>query len=361
MPDRRAETSPAGRWSVGLAVAAGLTLVAVSVADALITDRAVVLTIFLGLAPLLAAAVLRPLPVLGFAAAALGLAVLAGAWNPDQGAQYGVRLVNVALLGGVAVLVSALRTRRETELVETRRIATAAQEALLPVIPRRVGTVEVATRYNSATREAQIGGDFFDFVADLGRTRFILGDVSGKGVDAVGQAARVIRAFRQYGASETDLLDVARRIDEYVRPFWVGSEYFATAVLVEIVDDRTFTLVSAGHPPPLHVSRDGVVELPVASCPPLGLGPAHRSTCHTWQPSDSVLLYTDGLIEARDADGEFLPASVIESALREPGVDSRLDRLLQEVDRHAGGFKDDLAMLLMTNRADTTDASQQAR
>ncbi|MGZ4604197.1 MAG: PP2C family protein-serine/threonine phosphatase [Kineosporiaceae bacterium] len=151
-----------------------------------------------------------------------------------------------------------------------------------------------------------MGGDFFDFVADAGRVRVILGDVSGKGVDAVTQAARAIRAFRQYAAGEPDLLGVTRRIDAYVSPFWKW-EYYATAVLVELGEADTLTVVSAGHPPPFHVSGGTVRELAVRPCLPLGLGAGDEVSVHVWDPGDRLLLYTDGLVEARDTSGRFLP------------------------------------------------------
>jgi serine phosphatase RsbU (regulator of sigma subunit) len=132
-------------------------------------------------------------------------------------------------------------------------------------------------------------------------------------------------------------------------PFW-NWDYYATAVLIEIRDAHTLTVVSAGHPPPLHVTRTGVSELPVQPCLPLGLGPADSSTEHTWQPTDRLLLYTDGLIEARDKGGAFLPRAAIDLALQENAlVDSALDALLDAVHQHAGRFGDDLALLLMAN------------
>jgi hypothetical protein len=342
------ESPPRWRSPALIAAVSGLLLLLVTVVDLAVTAEVAVFTVFLALSPLLASSVLGPAATAGFAVAATSLAVVSGLWNHGQGAQYWVRIIDVALVGTLAVVVSAIRTRRETDLRATRRIATAAQEALLPVLPSHLGPVQLATRYHSATRAAQVGGDFFDFVADRGRVRLILGDVSGKGVDAVGQAARVIRAFRQYGASEDDLLDVARRIDEYVLPFWHW-DYYATAVLVEITDEDSFTVVSAGHPPPFHVTASGIHELSVHHSVPLGLGPADGSTGHAWQPSDRLLLYTDGLIEARDAGGDFLPRAAIDEALQQRDIDTSLDALLTAVHEHSGSFSDDLALLLMAN------------
>jgi stage II sporulation SpoE-like protein len=180
--------------------------------------------------------------------------------------------------------------------------------------------------------------------------------VSGHALPAV-LGARVIRAFRQYAASEPDLLGASRRIDEYVLPFW-DWDYYATAVLIEVRDDDTMTEVSAGHPPPLHLFQAAVRELPVQPCLPLGLGPAHGSTEHTWQPADRLLLYTYGLIEARDPIGTFLPRGAIDRALRQQtDLDTTLDALLDAVHQHAGRFGDDLALLLMAHTGPTRETT----
>lgn len=353
------EHERSGGWRSPQAIgwASVVLLVLTSLSDVVVSPRVAVLTVLLGLAPLLAASALTPRTTTGFAVAAVVFAAASGVWN-GVSVQYAVRVADVALIGALSVLVAAVRARREADLRNSRHIAAAAQEALLPVLPEQVGGVRISTRYHSATRTAQVGGDFFDFVADGGRLRLVLGDVSGKGVGAVTQAARVIRAFRQYGASEDELVDVARRVHEYVTPFW-DSERYATAVFVELTGSDALTVVSAGHPAPLHVSAKGVRELPVRPCLPLGLGPADRATTHPWSAGDRLLLYTDGLVEARSSDGRFLPRVLIEDALRDRDrdADACLDHLLHRVRAHAGRFDDDLALVLLTNTGSATGVS----
>jgi hypothetical protein len=158
-----------------------LLLVLTALADLPFSPRIAVLTVFLGLAPLLAASALTPLTTAAFAGAATAFAAASALWDP-QGVQYVIRLADVALVGALSVLVAAVRARREADLATTRHIAGVAQQALLPVLPDRIGPVQLTTRYHSATLTARVGGDFFDFVADGDRIRLILGDVSGKGV-----------------------------------------------------------------------------------------------------------------------------------------------------------------------------------
>src|SRR3954453_17462002 len=123
-----AEESPAVWFSpTVLAGASGLVLVVVTVADALISAHLVVLTVFLGLSPLLASAVLGPAATAAFAAVAVCLAAVSGEWNEAQGAQYWVRIADVVLVGALAVLVPPTPPRREADLRASRRIATAAQ------------------------------------------------------------------------------------------------------------------------------------------------------------------------------------------------------------------------------------------
>lgn len=283
---RTAPTEAAGpallrAWSSPqfVTVVSVLVLLITLVVDVAISPSVIVLTVFLAFAPLIASAALGPAQVAGFAAAATALAGLSWLWN-SGGNQFWVRFTDVLVVGTLAVFSAATRVNREHALEASQRIATVAQQALLPVLPTRIGDIRFATRYHSATASAQVGGDFFDFVADGNRVRLILGDISGKGVDAVTQAARAIRAFRQYGASESDLLSVARRMNEYVLPFW-NWDVYATAVLVEMAaSGDAITVVSCGHPAPVHVTGGQVDDLPVHAYLPLGLSAADRSSQH---------------------------------------------------------------------------------
>ena len=153
-----------------------------------------------------------------------------------------------------------MRVHRERRFEEVSAIAEAAQRAILPVLPTLVGGVAVATRYRSAAHGALVGGDLYDCYHSESRVRFLIGDVRGKGIAGVEQAARVIRAFRQSAALRESLIDVAREMDDYLADFF-GDEEFVTALLVEVSGPGQLTLLNAGHPPPQLVRTGGESEL----------------------------------------------------------------------------------------------------
>ena len=322
-------------------------------------DYAVLASLF-GLSPLIACAVVPASGTAGIGVVAVSAAFASGWWNGTAGtAQQNVRIINVVLVSAAAVAIAAVRVHRERRFQEVSAIAEAAQRAILPVLPTRLGGVAVATRYRSAAHGALVGGDLYDCYHSEAHIRFLIGDVRGKGIAGVEQAARVIRAFRQSAALRESLGDVAREMDDYLVDFF-GDEEFVTALLVEVSGPGHLTLFNAGHPPPQLVRATGeseLLDLPPAL--PLGLGLGGRSEVAAvtvpWTPGDRLLLYTDGLSEARDRSGRFLDLSSLAGGLRDTvTVDAALDDVLDHVAGHVprGHLEDDLALLLLENTAD---------
>jgi serine phosphatase RsbU (regulator of sigma subunit) len=279
---------------------------------------------------------------------------LSGVYNQTWGtAQQWVRLLDVVLFGVVAIVIAEVRISRERRFARVSAIAEVAQRAILPILPKSAAGVGVSARYQSAFEDAVVGGDLYDCSLAGPRVRFLVGDVRGKGISAIEQAARVIRAFRQSAVSQSTLGGVAADMDAYLTPF-MGIEDFATAVLVEVTDEGAITLVSCGHPPPLLVRAGGAAELlSLPSGLPLGLGAGGQAVTIAWAAGDRVLLYTDGLSEARDGQGEFLPMSEcvpdLAAQTGEAALDAVLDRVHQHVNR--GHLGDDLALVLLENGA----------
>lgn len=341
---------------VGVALA-GTTLVCLVLLDLLFPH--VSLATLFALSPMVACAVLPPRPTAAFGCAALVAAVASHWWNDDPNlGQHVVRLAGVVAFSATAAVVAHIRVRREHELQHVSRLAEIAQRAVLPVLPAHARRVNIAVRYRSATADAVIGGDLYDCYHSRTHTRFLVGDVRGKGLGAVEQAARVIRSFRQAAAFQHDLADVADDMNTYLLPFF-DPEEFVTAVLLDTTDAHRPILVSAGHPPPLLIHPDGSSEfVDVDNDLPLGLAHGYARHDFTWEPGDRLLLYTDGLSEARDAQGAFLDLVELAPHLVGIDVDAAADRLIDLTRDHSRGSTDaadDLAVLVLEHAVDEQD------
>lgn len=338
--------------------AAAATLLALVLVDLVTPSGSVVFSPLFALAPLVACAVLPAAPTAGFAVAAFAAAVGSGVWNDAADtAQHLVRLTDVALIGAAAVVVAEVRVRREQQVGRLTALAEVAQRAVLPVLPAHARRTDIAVRYQSATEDTVIGGDLYDCYHSRSHTRFLLGDVRGKGLEAVEQAARVIRSFRQAAAIQADLDAVAEDMNGYLLPFF-DEEEFVTAVLLDTTDATRPLLVNAGHPPPLLVRPDGTSEfLETEADLPLGIGIRYDVHDFAWQPGDRLLLYTDGVSEARDAGGAFLDLRTLGPLLVGGSVEEALDRVVDAVRAHAvrGELSDDVAVLLLEHAATDQD------
>lgn len=317
-----------------------------------------VLAPLFALSPLIACAVMPARTTSIFAVAALVLTAASGLWNDTWGtAQQTVRIVDVALVSGAAVVVAAVRVAREQQHERVVAIAEVAQRAILPRLPSRVDRMAVATRYLSAAEDAVVGGDLYDCYHSERFTRFLVGDVRGKGVAAVEHAARVIRAFRQSAALRPTLTEVAEEMSAYLSAFF-DDEDFATALLVDASDPERLVVVGCGHPEPVLVGPDGTAaHVETVPCLPLGLGADYEAVAVPWSAGSRLLMYTDGLSEARDEDGEFLPLLPLAPLLREGDGEQALDRLLDAVREHIprGQLNDDLAVLLIEHLSDQAE------
>ena len=305
------------------------------------------------IAPLAAAAVMSARVTAGFATAAVALVALSGLYNDRwTTTQQWVLLLDVVLVGVAAVVIAEVRIRRERRFGHMSTIAEVAQRAVLPTLPTSAADVRVTARYQSAAEDAVVGGDLYDCSHVGTRVRFLVGDVRGKGLAAVEQAARVIRAFRQAAATETTLPAMARDMDAHLTPF-LGDEDFATALIVDASDCGRITFLACGHPPPLLIPAHGAPELlTLPSRLPLGLGGEDgESVTLPWEAGDRLLLYTDGLSEARDDKGRFLPLLDLTHTLRAEEPEVALDGVLDHVRRHikGGHLGDDLAIVLLEN------------
>ncbi|MFJ6983755.1 MULTISPECIES: PP2C family protein-serine/threonine phosphatase [unclassified Streptomyces] len=293
----------------------------------------------------------RGVVCVGLLAAALG--VLLGTRHGVPARELAAVLSVLAAVTLASGLVSVLRTRRERVLAAVRSVAETAQHALLAPVPPTVGPFEVAVRYSAAAAEARIGGDLYALVPTPYGVRLIVGDVRGKGLPAVGTAALVLGVFREAAHDEPDLRTVVERIERSLARN-LGPDDFVTAVVAGHPGDDRLEIVNCGHAPPLLVRPPGDVTVvePPRPAPPLGLRALHDETptLHVlpFAHGDQLLLYTDGVTEARDRARAFYPLA---DGLRRRLTDEparTLSALHDDLLDHVGGrLHDDAALLLI--------------
>lgn len=267
------------------------------------------------------------------------------------------QIIALVMISVFATFFAHLREVHEKEVTQLRSVAETAQEVVLRPLPDRIGPLGVASVYLAAAAEAQIGGDLYAAARTATGTRLIIGDVRGKGLAAVGDAALVLGAFRppptrRPGCRAWWTTWRPRSPRTWTAPGTRAS--FVTAAVLEIPDaEPVVHVVSCGHPPPLLVLRAGGAEqLEVdRPAPPLGLAGLVASpvTAQTFAftEGDVLLLYTDGVLEARDRVGAFYPLARRVGAW--PGLrpQALLDRVCEDLLAHAAGntLDDDAAMV----------------
>lgn len=227
-------------------------------------------------------------------------------------------LIGGLLLTGLAALVAQrlvfgrreaeTQTRTIAELYdsldvlygEQRRISERLQRALLPQTNPEIPMFEIAAEYVAGADDVNVGGDWFSVVAvNEDQFGFVVGDVSGHGLDAVAVMARARFTIRAYLADGHDPQTV---LEKAATQFDISDDGHMTTVLVGLGNWRTgeLTMASAGHLPPLLLTDQAASFVPMTPGPPLGVGTVHHHATKVALPIGATLvLYTDGLIERR--------------------------------------------------------------
>jgi phosphoserine phosphatase RsbU/P len=162
----------------------------------------------------------------------------------------------------------------------------------------------------------EIGGDFFDTVNTSDGLAVVLADVSGKGVSAALLASTLQGMIYSQLTAGVQLTDIVTGVNLFFTHKHIGEKY-ATLILARIRSDGELEYVNCGHIPPLIVSGDRV-ERPADSNLPVGLlpGAEYKSARVPLKPGDRVILVTDGVTEAQDAQGEFFEDARLELAAK---------------------------------------------
>jgi serine phosphatase RsbU (regulator of sigma subunit) len=218
-------------------------------------------------------------------------------------------------------------------------IALTLQRSLLPAeLPVPPG-LDLAVRYLPAGRRVEVGGDWYDVVS-LGadRAALVVGDVMGHGIRQASVMGQMRMGLRAYLLEDHPLDDVARRTDALLQS--VGGLQTATVVLVVVDLGRpAFRLVNAGHPPPVLIDASGrATQVTAGHGRLLGLGGDAEWPIHgpeAISDGTTILLYTDGLLEASERAGRDPFADLLASV---DGFSGSPDDLC---DRVTGAMVDD--------------------
>ncbi|MEW1719505.1 PP2C family protein-serine/threonine phosphatase [Streptomyces sp. NPDC093109] len=271
-------------------------------------------------------------------------------------------LLTVLVASLLAIYITGIVRRSGEQLASARVIAETAQRAVLPRPAERIGGLRIAARYEAAQEGAFIGGDLFAVQDTPFGVRLVVGDVRGKGLEAVEAVAVLIGAFREAAEQESSLEGVAQRLErallrEGTRRAGVDVfEGFTTAVLAEIPQgEDVVRLLNRGHPEPLMMCGDGSVLMLAPGDPALPLGMSElgawpdRAEPNPYPDGAMLLFYTDGLTEARDGRGVFYrPRERLDGRTFE-GPDELLQALIDDVRVHTGGgSQDDMALLAVS-------------
>jgi serine phosphatase RsbU (regulator of sigma subunit) len=258
-----------------------------------------------------------------------------------------------------ATLVELLLRRRDRAdmLAEQNRqlyasqlsVSRTLQHSLLPQHLPDIPGLELAARYVPGVADLDIGGDWYDVIdLDDQRVMLVVGDVSGRGLEAgtvMAQLRYATRAFASRGEDPATILAGLTRLLDLIR-----DRHFATVLCAVVaVDQHTITIANAGHPAPMLLDASGVSFLVTDVGPPIGVDSScgYNSVTHAFAPGSSVIMFTDGVFERR---GETVDIGLERLRQSVPPSSERLDDVLDGLLTHqiTAESHDDSALLGVT-------------
>ncbi|MFJ1967720.1 PP2C family protein-serine/threonine phosphatase [Streptomyces sp. NPDC087903] len=261
----------------------------------------------------------------------------------------------------------AARRQAEADRTRLQEALAVLQRSLLPDALPVIPGLEAAAHYHTASPD-RLGGDFYDvFAVDGRRWAFFLGDVCGKGPEAAAVTSLTRYTLRAAALHDPDPVAALSTLNTVLRERYTGSDpRYCTAIFGTLEPEPdsgrvTVRLASGGHPPALVLRADGGCDfLPTPGGLLVGVLPDAHFTpvTTTLSPGDSLLLYTDGLTEARtgpDRTALYGDLALRDFAARHAGGPPKaLISALTELLRTFGeGLDDDTALLALGVPADT--------
>jgi sigma-B regulation protein RsbU (phosphoserine phosphatase) len=265
---------------------------------------------------------------------------------------------DLELLGSIAAQAAGAveKAQLHEEMVRQRiierdlELARAEQRRCIPSEPPQIPGYHFFDYYEAAY---QVGGDYFDYVPmSNGRMAVVVADVAGKGIAAALLMAQLSVIVQYQLASQPDPALAVREINRaFARHGW-EDRFVTFAVAVVDPGSQSLTVVNAGHMPPLLRSRTGQVEPIGADAAGLPLGVVedypYQSTTHNLEPGGFLTIFTDGISEAMDPDGQLYGLQRLENAFSAPapGADQLGRHILDDVRSFVSGYpqSDDMCL-----------------
>jgi PAS domain S-box-containing protein len=240
-----------------------------------------------------------------------------------------------------------------------RRVAVALQRSLLPPHLPAIAGIELAAAYRAGSESSSVGGDFYDvFELGDGRWGVAIGDVRGKGPDAASVTALVRYSIRAAAVREHQCSAVLRVVNDALLHTEPGDD-FCTALYarLDVAGERPrMRIAIGGHPQPLLLTAAGEVTEVGATGTLLGAveHPVLRDVELELAPGDTLVLYTDGVTEARTPEGMFGERRLVELLAGSAGLDAgaivrRIEEAVADTAQHSAA--DDVAVLVIRTTA----------
>ncbi len=255
-------------------------------------------------------------------------------------------IISLLVAQSSVALISAENFEKEHEVAET------LQTALLPELPTR-RDLELGLVYRSAGGHSRLGGDFYDFIElDDGRIVVAVGDVCGKGLEAASVTAMVKYMLRAYVGDGLTVGECLTQLNRSVARQIAMEKFVTLGVAFLNPADYSLEYASAGHPAPMLFRNGSAKTLAIQQAVPLGVLTDYefKTTKAIATPDNSLLMYTDGLIDVRLPDGESFGERGILDALaacRNLKAQGQAEDLVESAVNFSGGhLRDDIALVI---------------
>jgi len=234
-----------------------------------------------------------------------------------------------------------------------RNISRSLQRSMLPPYVPSIPSMEIGVRYSSATEEAEVGGDFYDIYSINSKYAMVIGDVSGKGIEAASSTSMMKYVLRSYLYQKPSPAYAITEANEFINRQEERAVFITVFCSVYDPETGTLTFVNAGHPYPCLLNQiQKTCTVLTTFDPAIGIFDAYDFTesTVTMNPGNLLVAYTDGVIEAR-SDGEFFGEErLVDTLLKVLNLPAQqiANSIIDETLKFSHGrLSDDIALLVM--------------